>query len=329
MQIAKTREHMTMALDSHERIDMALMRGRCGLWDWDLSTGSMHWSQSMFALLGYDWERRAYSLAQISAIVHPDDDHLLEIARRFAARDIGELDQVVRMRHADGHYVHMRLRAQAVDPVAANVNVIGIAVDVSEQHRLAVESRQADMRLGTAAESMSEALVLWDAQQRLVMCNSRFLSMMGLSEKDNVPGISRVALEARMRPVISEIRLITDRDAEGVAAYERELGADQWVLVNEKTMPDGGMISVAMDISQLKRHEERLRKSEVNLKKTIDELNAANMRESERNEQLSDLNMRFVMEKERAEAASSAKSKFLANMSHELRIAAQCHHWLF
>src|SRR5215470_4651192 len=33
------------------RIDTALNRGRCGLWDWDLSRGRIFWSQSMFTML--------------------------------------------------------------------------------------------------------------------------------------------------------------------------------------------------------------------------------------------------------------------------------------
>jgi len=36
------------------RIDTALNRGRCGLWDWDLSRGRIFWSQSMFTMLGLD-----------------------------------------------------------------------------------------------------------------------------------------------------------------------------------------------------------------------------------------------------------------------------------
>ena len=34
------------------RIDTALNRGRCGLWDWDLARGRIFWSHSMFAILG-------------------------------------------------------------------------------------------------------------------------------------------------------------------------------------------------------------------------------------------------------------------------------------
>ncbi|MEA2883411.1 MAG: two-component system, cell cycle sensor histidine kinase PleC, partial [Bradyrhizobium sp.] len=36
------------------RIDTALNRGRCGLWDWDLSRGRIFWSHSMFTMLGLD-----------------------------------------------------------------------------------------------------------------------------------------------------------------------------------------------------------------------------------------------------------------------------------
>ena len=33
------------------RFDLALNRGRCGLWTWDLESGRIHWSGSMFDLL--------------------------------------------------------------------------------------------------------------------------------------------------------------------------------------------------------------------------------------------------------------------------------------
>ena len=48
-----------------ERIDTALNRGHCGLWDWDLARGRIYWSDSMYALLGYDRAGEYLSLIHI------------------------------------------------------------------------------------------------------------------------------------------------------------------------------------------------------------------------------------------------------------------------
>jgi two-component system, cell cycle sensor histidine kinase PleC len=318
-QISKTKSQISAGKNEKLRREMALTSGRCGLWDWDLSTGTMRWSASMCALLGFEQKEALFSLSQISTIVHADDDRFMDFARRFAAREIFEVDEIVRLRNADGQYVHVRLRAQAVDPTASELSVIGIAVDVTEQHRLATQSRQSDLRLGTAVESISEAYVLWDANNRLVMCNARYISMMGLSPDLATPGITRGELSGQMIPIVSELRMLSSRDAEGVQEFERELEDGRWIHVNEKKLPDGSTVSVGMEISQLKRNEKRLKENETRLKSMVEDVNALRRTEKERTEQLVDVNVRYMMEKERAEAANLAKSEFLANMSHELR----------
>ena len=55
------------------RIDTALNRGRCGLWDWDLARGRIFWSQSMFAILGLEARDDLLTFGDVNALVHPDD----------------------------------------------------------------------------------------------------------------------------------------------------------------------------------------------------------------------------------------------------------------
>src|SRR5262249_22186615 len=43
-QAARAQAADRIYLEAHERIDMALVRGRCGLWDWDMVRGKMYWS---------------------------------------------------------------------------------------------------------------------------------------------------------------------------------------------------------------------------------------------------------------------------------------------
>ncbi|MBV8701182.1 MAG: PAS domain-containing sensor histidine kinase, partial [Bradyrhizobium sp.] len=47
------------------RIDTALNRGRCGLWDWDLARGRIFWSHSMFAILGLEPRDRLLTFGEV------------------------------------------------------------------------------------------------------------------------------------------------------------------------------------------------------------------------------------------------------------------------
>ena len=52
------------------RIDTALNRGRCGLWDWDLARGRVFWSHSMFDILGLPAKDDLLTFGELNALVH-------------------------------------------------------------------------------------------------------------------------------------------------------------------------------------------------------------------------------------------------------------------
>ena len=161
--------------------------------------------------------------------------------------------------------------------------------------------------------------MLWDAANRLVMCNTKFLQDHGLSERDIAPGTPRDTIEDGMKAFVSERRLANANGPRGGATYERQLADGRWLQVNELKTRDGGTVSVGTDITQLKQHQEKLVDSERRLMATIHDLSLARRAEEERAKELVDLNKKYMRETERAEAANRAKSEFLANMSHELR----------
>ena len=306
-------------LQAHQRIDLALARGRCGLWDWDMARGKMYWSRSMYDMLGYRPCDTMLSFGEVAEIIHPEDGDLFAMAQRIMARETDQIDQVFRMRNADGQWVWMRARAQVVDAEAPEIHLIGIAVDVTEQRHLAMRSETADLRLRTAIENISESFVLWDAAGRLVMCNTKFVQDTGLEEGEIAAGVPRALIEKRMRPFASERRLARAAGSGTGATYERQLSDGRWLQVTELKTRDGGTVSVGTDITQIKLHQEKLLDSERRLMATIQDLSLARRAEQERARELVDLNRKYMRETERAEAASRAKSEFLANMSHELR----------
>ena len=284
-----------------------------------MGRGRMFWSRSMYDMLGYEPCDATLSFGEVAEIIHPDDGDLFALANEIVARDIDQVDRVFRMRHANGQWMWVRTRAQVIDAEAPELHLLGIAIDVSEQYHLAQQSEEADLRLRTAIESISESFVLWDARERLVMCNTRYQEHSGLSGSDVAPGTLRSAIEERTIAFAAERRLANAGGRNGSATYERQLKDGRWVQVNELRTRDGGCVSVGADITQIKQHQEKLVESERRLMATIHDLSLARRAEEARARELAELNRKYMRETERAEAANRAKSEFLANMSHELR----------
>ncbi|MDZ5698344.1 PAS domain-containing sensor histidine kinase [Chelativorans sp. M5D2P16] len=318
-QAARAQAADRIYLEAHQRIDLALVRGKCGLWDWDMARGKMYWSRSMYEMLGYEATDAMLSFGEVANIIHPDDADLFTLANRIVSHETDQIDQVFRMRHADGRWIWMRARAQVVDPDAPEIHLIGIAVDVTEQRTLAQQTEAADQRLRTAIENITESFVLWDASERLVMCNTKYQQDTGLDPSDIVLGVHRSDVEARMNTIRSERRLLRAANLGAGATFERQLADGRWLQVTELKTRDGGTVSVGTDITQLKQHQEKLVDSERRLMATIHDLSVARRAEQERSRELVELNRKYMRETERAEAANRAKSEFLANMSHELR----------
>jgi two-component system cell cycle sensor histidine kinase PleC len=319
IQAKRARDADAIFAESNLRVETALARGRCGLWDFDLTSRRLFWSRSMYEMLGMPARDSVLSFGDAARLMHPDDDGIYQVARAVARGEAKQVDQVFRMRHAEGHYVWLRARAQLIRMASGRMHMIGIAMDVTEQHRLAQRYQEADQRLADAIECTSEAFVLWDKGDRLVMCNAHYQQAYGLPDDVLVPGTERAAVHAAAaRPVIE--RRIADADGTGASqTSEVQLADERWLQINERRTRDGGLVSVGTDITMMKRHQVRLRESERRLMATIGDLSASRAKLERQKAELSLANANYQAEKDRAEAANRAKSEFLANMSHELR----------
>lgn len=148
-----------------------------------------------------------------------------------------------------------------------------------------------------AIENITDGVALFNADERLVQCNRRYLEIWPSIEAVAIPGTSfedivHAQVSAR-NPKNPEKhianRLEYFRNAPSVK--EVELGDHRWIQITDTPMSDGGTVVTCTDITALKEREERLR----------------------------DVSNDALHAKEMAEIANRSKSDFLANMSHELR----------
>jgi two-component system, cell cycle sensor histidine kinase PleC len=303
------------------RIDTALNRGRCGLWDWDLSRGRIFWSQSMFTLLGLDSRSDLLTFGEVNALVKSDDIDLFAIADQLISGELDHIDRTFRMQHTDGHWIWLRVRCELSQGSSdAGLHLIGIAVDITEQKSLAEKTVEADLRLRDAIETIPEAFVLWDATNRLVLCNSHFQRLHKLPDSAVAPGTSyETVIEVGSMPQIRSRQHETGAQTPGARTFEAQLDDGSWLHISERRTKDGGYVSVGTDITRIKEHEQKLVDNDLRLRATVEDLRRSQAALERQAIELVDLAEKYSQEKTRAEEANQTKSKFLANMSHELR----------
>ena len=305
----------------HGRIDTALNRGRCGLWDWDLARGRIYWSASMYAMLDMEVVSEFMSFGEVNALVHPCDGDLSRLAEMVASSRSSTIDHVFRLRNGHGSYVWLRARAELVrEGAGSELHLVGIAGDISHETRMAERNATADKRRRDAIEAISEAFVLWDADNRLVTCNSKFLALHELKPDTVRVGMSYAALVAHATPPLIQTQISLGESPRGGArTYEAQLGDGRWLQINERRTKDGGYVSVGTYITALTPHEAQLMYAARRVRATIADLRRSRQALEMQAQQLAELAERHAEKQAEAESANRAKSEFLANMSHELR----------
>lgn len=321
---AEADQNLFLATD---RLDKALERGRCGLWDWDIANGRIFWSKSMFEILGLEPRDERMSYGEVADLLHAEDDPIDNLAETLLRGGKPSIDQEFRMRHQDGHWVWLRTRCELCDaPGEEAPHMVGIAIDITEQKQNDRLNQEAELRLKDAIENISEAFVLWDADNKLVMSNSKYQQFHNLPASACVQGASyEDVTKAAQEPAVRH-RITTGKKSGGSSkkndtgkTFEVRLEDGKWLHINERRTKDGGFVSVGTDITTLKQHGERLTASERELMNSVRDLQKSRMTAEQQSQRLATLAEKYSQEKTRAEEANRSKSEFLANMSHELR----------
>ncbi len=197
-----------------------------------------------------------------------------------------------------------------------------VARDIRRQIEAEQNARNAHQRLIDAIESLPDAFAIYDAEDRLVVYNSRYPETYAASRAAIAPGQPFIAIlkeglangqypEAvgREEEWLAE-RLAKHRNPHG--AVEQPLPDGRWVLVRERRTQNGETVGERTDITELKRREHDL----IAAKRRIED-QANDLRRLA--EDLRQAHDRAEAARQAAERASRAKSEFLAMMSHELR----------
>ncbi len=123
--------------ESQERLDLATHTGKVGIWDWEVATDRLSWSDSLYTMHGIKPGNFDASMDGYKALLHPGDRErfMSTLAQAMKFEDRFELE--VRALRPKGEVIWMFTIATILRVDGKAVRVMGASVDITE--RRAVE----------------------------------------------------------------------------------------------------------------------------------------------------------------------------------------------
>jgi len=299
-----------------ERYARALQSISHGVYDWDIVKGTVYYSPFLRAIFGMS-DDMVLTPEESGSRIHRDD------LGQYRKAIVEHLKGVTPRLHVEYRYLAndntWRWARQSGivqrDPDGRAIRLVGATSDITDVKqrerdlaaaRAEIEATREDMR--TVLDNMSDGITLIDQDFNWKFSNAQFSAFLDVPPEITGPGVScyDVIRYQALRGDFGETndieKIVQERAAlmrtPGGCRYERLTRSGRYVEFTHKPLPDGTLLGVYRDITELKR------------------------RESEQTDARAEAEMALAeAERERAEAeaANQAKSTFLATMSHEIR----------
>lgn len=227
-------------------------------------------------LLGYPADEITPALAEstvLQHIMHGACSGLshVDAAEQFHAGKLHTWSCDKECRAADGRTVWLADSSVLIyDDTGKAIGCLGIASDITERRlaALQVEGSRAEAirtqnQLIEAIESLTEAFAFYDADDRLVLCNTKYREIYDISSDLLTPGTKfeeHIRKSAYRGQIADAVGREEDWVRERVAQHRnphgthlQQLSNGRWLQISERKTRDGGIVGVRTDITE--RHQ--------------------------------------------------------------------------
>ncbi|TGQ66743.1 EAL domain-containing protein [Mesorhizobium sp. M00.F.Ca.ET.186.01.1.1] len=154
-----------------------------------------------------------------------------------------------------------------VDVKAGSVVPQRAAEGVDRSHRIEDELREQNERFSAAVENMSHGLCMFDADERMIICNRNYIELFRLDAKVMKPGVRffdilQYSVDIGIASQTAEQLYAVRKpyiDGAKPSTYEETLSDGRVIVISHRPLASGGWVSIYEDVTVQRRAEEELK----------------------------------------------------------------------
>jgi PAS domain S-box-containing protein len=245
----------------------------------DLKTNTGKWSDELYRIFGLSPTNFDPHTKGFLERVHPSDRPHVVATIANNKKGINDGPMQFRIIRPDGETRWVYRETDLLfDEAGMPAQGLTTYRDITDKLANEARHRALEILLQDAIDSISEGFVIYDADDRLVMCNDAYRQLYPESAAMMVPG---ARLEDIMRTALARGRYPSarGREEEWLAdqlrkhrelgePIENQLDDGRWLLISERRTSNGGTAGLRVDITALKRVQQSLRDSQERLDRT-------------------------------------------------------------
>jgi PAS domain S-box-containing protein len=309
---------------SELRYQLAVRGTRQGIWEWNIQTDEVFFTERMCELMGISPDETISGIEGILKFAFPDDVPRFKRALTEHLTNHKPFDMEYRVRSKTGHYRWFRATGQATwDEKGNPVLMAGSLNDITQAKLANLALAKSEAML---TESQSIAMLgswYYDVRTGELVWSKETFRLFGMDpSNDHPPTFDEHVRQVHPDDYVHWKQNIETALVEGtsldfefrIARADGQTGY-LWCRGSAKRDDSGRVIELSgtlQDITRVRNTEAELRKQTEKLMATTHDLEAKQY-------ELMSQKREVEAERVRAETASKTKSEFLANMSHEIR----------